>query len=174
MFVWGLADSTLTAGVEQEAANTSPLPKEEVAENVKEPASLSDTENVTQPIRKTSNQNQTENLAQPSQESESQKETEIVTKCTKESDIQNKNETLKISTKKSASQNQIEILTKFAKEPASQNQLENVTKPPIEGMAVICFISQVNAVFFQNTGFSCLVSLALRFQSPTAVPKHRC
>ncbi|KAK7807810.1 hypothetical protein U0070_012044 [Myodes glareolus] len=126
------SDSTLTAGVEQEAANTSPLSKEEVAENVKEPASLSDTENVTQPIRKTSNQNRTENLAHPTQESESQKETEMVTKSTKEADIQNKSETLKISTKKSASQNQIEISAKFAKEPASQNQLENVTRPPIE------------------------------------------
>ena len=67
-----------------------------------------------------------------------------------------------------------EISAKFAKEPASQNQLENVTRPPIEGMAAICFISQVNAVFFQNTGFSYLVSPALRFQSPTAVPKHEC
>ncbi|XP_050013472.1 sperm-associated antigen 17 [Alexandromys fortis] len=126
------SDSTLTSGVEQEAANIPPLPKEEVAENIKEPASLSDTENVTQPIKKSSNQNQTENLAQPSQESESPKETEIVTKSSKESDIQNKSETLKIATKKSASQNQLEILTKFVKEAASQNQLENVTRPPNE------------------------------------------
>ncbi|CAO2599391.1 Sperm-associated antigen 17, partial [Lemmus lemmus] len=59
------SDSTLTAVVEQEAANTPPLPKQEVAETIKESASLSDTENVIQSIKKCSNQNQTENLAQP-------------------------------------------------------------------------------------------------------------
>lgn len=160
MFVWGLADSTLTSGVEQEAANIPPLPKEEVAENIKEPASLSDTENVTQPIKKSSNQNQTENLAQPSQESESPKETEIVTKSSKESDIQNKSETLKIATKKSASQNQLEILTKFVKEAASQNQLENVTRPPNEGMAATatCFISQIRSKCCISSEYRILLS----------------
>ncbi|XP_005076718.1 sperm-associated antigen 17 [Mesocricetus auratus] len=125
-------DSTLPVDVKQEAANIPLLPKQEVAETIKESASQSDTENVTKSTRKPSNQNQAENLEQSTQDSDSQNGTEIVTKSTKESASQKNIEKIKKSTKKFSSQNQIENLIKSIKESSSQNKIENVTRPPVE------------------------------------------
>ncbi|XP_035307203.1 sperm-associated antigen 17 [Cricetulus griseus] len=125
------SDSTLTADVEQEAKNTPPLPKQEVAENMKKPASQSDAENVTKSIKRSPSQNTPENLVQYTQESDTQSKTETITKSPKESANQKCIIKLKKSTKKSTSQNQIENL-KYTKESASQNQVENVTRPPTE------------------------------------------
>ncbi|CAH6928396.1 Spag17 [Phodopus roborovskii] len=126
------SDSTLTEVVEQEAANTPPLPKQEVAENIKEFANQSDTETVTKTIKKSSSQNQTVYIVQSTQESDRENEIENVSKYSKESTSQNNIEKFKNSTKKSASQNQIENLIQSTKETGSQNQVENVIRPPTE------------------------------------------